>query len=596
MKDFLKVTAAVICGFIIVTVIMFILGFGFLGALLAAGSSTPALPKSGVLMVDMSKIALGEQSKEAGSLPSSLSLSGSSSVQTIGIWDAVQAINTAAEDPAVKYIYLKTDGSVSGVSALEEFRAALERFRKTSGKAIVSYIESPTSGSYYLASVADKVYMTGFQGATTMINGVSSQMIFLGDLLDRLGVNVQLIRHGKYKSAGEMYTRSSASPENREQYQRMVDSVWETMAGQISASRGISIDDLNAAVDGLKLNLPQDFVKCGLVDELLTTEGLKEKLTVLAMAEDFDDVEMIRFPDYVAARKPVSKSSKEIAVIYAQGNIVDGAEKSDVAGDRFAQIIADVRADSTVKAVVLRVNSPGGSVLASEKIKNELDLLKQTKPLIASYGDYAASGGYWISTNCDRIFSDATTLTGSIGVFGIVPDFSKTASDVLHINVESISSNDHGDMYSGMRAFDQAEYNYMLTSIESIYDRFTTIVSDARALPKETVDNIGQGRVWTGYDAAALRLVDEIGGLEKAVSYAAAQAGDPDISNWRIEGYPRPLTPLEELLTLFGSEVSAGTAFGRMGLVESAEAVAEELGKLSQPQVLARMDAEIQIR
>lgn len=594
MKDFLKITAAVICGFIIVTVIMFILGFGFLGALLAAGSSTPVLPKSGVLAVDMSKIVLGEQSKEASALPTSIS--GGTSSQTIGIWDAVQAINTAAEDPAVKYIYLKTDGSMSGVSSLEEFRAALERFRLTSGKAVVSYIESPTSGSYYLASVADKVYMTEFQGATTMVNGVSSQMVFLGDLLDRLGVNVQLIRHGKYKSAGEMYTRSSASPENREQYQRMVDSVWGTMAGQISASRGMSVGELNDAVDGLKLNLPQDFVDCGLVDELLTTEELKDKLAMLAVVDDFDDVEMISFPDYVTARKPISKASKEIAVIYAQGNIVDGSEKSDVAGDRFAQIIADVRADSTVKAVVLRVNSPGGSVLASEKIKNELDLLKQTKPLIASYGDYAASGGYWISTNCDRIFSDATTLTGSIGVFGIVPDFSKTAKDVLHINIESISSNRHGDMYTGMRPFDEAEYNYMLASIESIYDRFTTIVSEARSLPKETVDNIGQGRVWTGYDAAALRLVDEIGSLENAVSYAAAMAGDPEVSNWRVSGYPRPLSPLEELLSFFGAEASAGTAFGNLSLVESAESLAKGLGELSQPQVLARMDTEIEIR
>ena len=593
MKDFLKLTAAVICGFIIVTVIMFMLGFGFLGAMLAAGSSTPVLPKSGVLKIDMSEMTIGEQSREAGALSA---VGAGNSTATIGIWDAVRAINTAATDPAVKYIYLKTDGSMSGVSALEEFRAALERFRSTSGKAVVSYIEAPTSGSYYLASVADKVYMTAHEGATTMINGISSQMIFLGDLLDRLGVNMQLIRHGKYKSAGEMYTRSSASPENREQYQRMVDSIWETMAADISESREISVAELNEAVDGLRLVAPQDFVDCGLVDELLTTEELKEQLAVLAVEEDFDDVEMIAFPDYVAARQPVvSKASKEIAVIYAEGSIVDGSDKSDVAGDRFAQIIADVRADSTVKAVVLRVNSPGGSVLASEKIKNELDLLKQTKPLIASYGDYAASGGYWISTNCDHIFSDATTLTGSIGVFGIIPDFSKTARDVLHVNIESVSSNSHGDMYSGMRAFDQAEYNYMLASIESIYDRFTTIVSDARSLLKDRVDAIGQGRVWTGYDAAALRLVDEIGGLESAVNYAAAIAGDPELSNWKVSGYPKPLSAMEELLAMFGAE-TASVRFGEAGLLEGAEAVAEELGDMARPQILARMDAEVEIR
>ena len=590
MKDFLKYTAAVICGFLIVTVLMFMLGFGFLGAIVASGSSTPSIPKSGVLAIDMSKVTIGEQSRDG----STLSMLGGEGSSTIGIWDAVQAVNTAATDPAVKYIYLRTDGSMSGISALEEFRAALADFRTYSGKAIVSYIESPTSGSYWLASVADKVYMTAHEGATTMINGVSSQMIFIGDLLDRLGVNVQLIRHGKYKSAGEMYTRSSASPENREQYQRMVDSIWETMASEIAVSRGITVERLNEAVDGLELNAPQDFVDCGLVDELMTSEELKEQLAVLAVEDDFEDVSMIPFSDYVAARRPVSKASKKIAVVYAEGNIVDGSGKSEVAGDRFAQMLADVRADSTVKAVVLRVSSPGGSVLASEKIKTELNLLKQTKPLVASYGDYAASGGYWISANCDRIYSDATTLTGSIGVFGMVPDFSKTANDLLHVNIETVSSNRHGDMYSGMRPFDQAEYDYMLESIESIYDRFTTIVSDARSLPKETVDAVGQGRVWTGSDAMVIHLVDEIGGLDDAVSYAAVAAGDPDMSNWSVTGYPKPMSQMEELLEMFGSGVVSASV--QEGLTGKAEALTEKLEDLSRPVVLARMDAAIEIR
>lgn len=591
MKDFLKYTAAVICGFLIVTVLMFILGFGFLGALVASGSSTPAIPKSGVLAIDMSKFTIGEQGRDGNAL----AMLGGDVSSTIGIWDAVQAVNTAAADPAVKYIYLRTDGSMSGLSALEEFRAALAGFRERSGKAVVSYIESPSSGSYYLASVADKVYMTAHEGATTMMTGVSSQMVFLGDLLDRLGVNVQLIRHGKYKSAGEMYTRASASPENREQYQRMVDSIWETLSADIASSRGISVERLNEAIDGLELNNPQDFVDCGLVDELMTAEELRDQLAVLAVEEDFEDVSMISFPDYVAARKPVSKASKKIAVVYAEGDIVDGAGKSDVAGDRFARMIAEVRADSTVKAVVLRVNSPGGSVLASEKIKAELDLLKQTKPLVASYGDYAASGGYWISTNCDKIYSDATTLTGSIGVFGLVPDFSKTANDLLHVNIETVSSNSHGDMYSGMRPFDQAEYDYMLESIESIYDRFTTIVSDARSLPKETVDAVGQGRVWTGSDAAVIQLVDEIGSLEDAVAYAATVAGDPMLANWNIASYPRPMSQMEELLSMFGTEVSSG-ADGSRNLLERAESMADGLGELAQPGIFARMDAEVEVR
>lgn len=580
MKDFLKMTLAVICGIVITTAVLCIIGFGAIGALLAAGNATPALPKSGVLTIDMSKTVFAEQSVSSDPFSS---LAGSD-VNTIGIWDAVQALNRAALDPAVQYIYLKTDNSMTDVSALEELRDALQKFRTTSGKAVVSYIEVPSTAGYYLASVADKVYMTSYLGATTMITGVSAQMMFFGDLLSRLGVNVQLIRHGKYKSAGEVYTRASASPENREQYQRMVSSLWETMAGDIAKSRDISVADLNDAIDGLKLNLPQDFVDCGLVDELLTREELEQKMATLAVVEDIDDVKFIAFSDYVRATAPIVKSDKEIAVIYANGEIIDGAASSEVAGDRFASIISKVRADSTIKAVVLRVNSPGGSVVASEKIKHELDRLAEVKPLIASYGGYAASGGYWISNNCDKIYSDATTLTGSIGVFGMIPDFSGLAADKLHIGVETISSNSHGDMFSYMGPLSESEYNYMLRSIEAIYDKFTSVVSEGRGIPKNTVDEIGQGRVWTGADAMTLNLVDEIGTLEDAVNYAAICAGDVNLDNWRIREYPRAQSQMEQL-------------FGKLsGSSDSNDVLAKEFRRITTPQIMARMDTDIEIR
>ena len=481
---------------------------------------------------------------------------------------------------------MKTDLNASGISALEEFRKALSDFRINSGKPVISYIESPSTGSYYLASVADKVYMTSYLGATTLVNGVSSQMIFLGDLLNRLGINVQLIKHGKYKSAGEMYTRSSSTPENREQNQRMVDALWEVISSDIAESRGLDIENVNSAVNDLKLNLPEDFLRCGFVDELMTSEQLEDKLAALAMADNFKDVSMIPFSDYVAVKTAVSTAKKEIAVIYVDGEIVDGSASSDVAGDRFARVIAKARADSSIKAVVLRVNSPGGSVLASEKIKHELDRLKEDKPLIASYGAYAASGGYWISNNCDKIYSDATTLTGSIGVFGVVPDFSKVAKNTLHVGVESVSSNKHADMYGLMRPFDKSEYAYMQTSIESIYDRFTATVSEGRSLPVETVDAIGQGRVWTGCDALDIHLVDEIGSLEQAILYAADCAGDPDIKSWRIEGYPRPQTQMEMIMSMLGGDDDT-----------SAQArIFKRLSTLKSPQILARMDTEITIQ
>ena len=582
MKDFVKMTLAVVCGLIVVGVIVFILGFGMLGALVAAGSGTPAIPKSGVLMMDMSHFAIGERSEGANPLAS---VTGGSDVNIIGLWDAVQAINAAATDPAVQYIYLKTDGVGGDVASLEELRKSLSLFRERSGKPIVSYIEAPTTGSYYLASVSDKIYMTSHIGGTYMLTGVSSQSVFLGDILKRLGVNVQLIRHGKYKSAGEMFTRANSSEENREQNQRLVDSIWESMSESITGSRDITAAELDGAINGLKLNLPQDFVECGLVDELLTRSELEDKLAVLAVKDSFKDVSLIPFEDYVAVKSVPSKAKRKIAVIYADGEIVDGGGKSGVAGDRFASLISKVCADSTVKAVVLRVNSPGGSVLASEKIKTELDNLKETKPVVASYGGYAASGGYWISNGCEKIFSDATTLTGSIGVFGLVPDFSKTAKDVLHIGVESVSSHRHGDMFSLTRPFDQSEYSYMTRSIETIYGKFVSIVAENRSLPETTVDSIAQGRVWTGADALTVHLVDEIGTLEDAVQYAAALAGDPALSGWNICGYPAPQSQMEKILSKIGGSGADGIA-ARLGFLKD----------LTAPQMLARMENRIEVK
>ena len=571
MKKFLKMVLAVICGILILDLLVIAIVSGL------ATPATPKLPSEGVLRIDMSKIVITEQTQEAD--PMSALQSGGMDITQIGILDACNAIKTAAEDPGVKFIYLKTDGNSTPMALADEFRQALAKYREVSGKPVISYIENPSTGSYYLSSVADKIYMTPHPGANYMFNGVSSQLYFLGDLLKKFGVNVQLIRHGKYKSAGEMFTRGSASAENREQYQRLVNSIWENESATIAEARGISVTQLNDAVDNLKLCLAADFVECGLVDSLLDRRSLEDRIAVLAVEDSYEKVKMIDFADYAAAKQAISKAVKKIAVIYADGEIVDGSDETKVAGDRFASVIEGIRKDKNVKAVVLRVNSPGGSVLASEKIKTELDLLKAEKPIVASYGSYAASGGYWISNNCEKIFSSPYTLTGSIGVFGMVPEFSKTASDVLHVGVETVTSNKHGDMYSLTRPFDTAEYNYMLRSIEEIYDRFTTIVSEGRDIPKADVDAIGQGRVWTGADALGIKLVDEFGTLEDAIAYVADLAGDPDVANWNVKGYPAPLTMMEQMMKTIGGKPEDYTVRLRK--------------ELSVPRIVARMPYEI---
>ena len=591
MKEFVKMTLATIAGLFLFGFVAMFLFFAMVGAVASIGSSQPVMPREGVLQINMSEMTLTEQTQEEDPFAS---LAGGGTVTPVGIYSAIKAVNAAATDPAVKFIYMKPDGASGGIAQIEEFRKALKNFRN-SGKAIVSYIESPSNASYYLASVSDKIYMTSYEGGMNMFSGLSSQMIFLKDILDRLGVNVQLIRHGKYKSAGEMYIRNSSSPENMEQNTEMIESVWNSWAMEIAQSRDISVEDLNAMLDNLELNFPTDFLEKGLVDELFTREELQQQLCDLYSASRFEDVQAIQLPDYAKLKDVVNfKAKKKVAVIYAEGNIVDGDAKQEVAGDRFAKIIADVRKDSTVKAVVLRVNSPGGSVLASEKIKAELDLIqKRGIPVIASYGDYAASGGYWISANCDKIYSNATTLTGSIGVFSMIPDISGTLKDKIHVNITPVNSNKHADMYNMMRPLDQAELDYMQASVENIYDKFTGLVAEGRDMTVPAVDEIAQGRVWAGAEALEIGLVDEIGTIEDAITYAAfCIDGVQSLSDVQIAAYPKPLTTMEMLLESFGAgeSIFAGTAF------EGIETAFKNWSASESGKVYARMPYEFSIR
>lgn len=551
-KEFVKWVLAVLCGLFIWGIVKVVMFFMMLGSMIASSASSGSgavIPKEGVLLMDMANVAITEQTQESSPV---VSLQGGSMVQQVGILDAVKAIHKAAEDPGVKYILIKTDGAASSVSKIEEVRKALTEFRK-SGKAIVAYGEAFTSGNYYLASVADRIYTTSHHGGNNFMLGISGRMLFLKDLLDKLGVNYQLIRHGKYKSAGETYVKNAPSPENMEQNQEMIDSMWETIAKETAESRGISVDSLNWFIDNLSISLPEDMVKHNLADAVLSVEEYKSKLADLASKDSFKDVKFIPFKDYAATKVSTNSSAKKkIAVIYADGNIVEQEDPNNISGDRFASIIAKVRADSTVKAVVFRVNSPGGTVLAASKIKEEIDLTRAVKPVIASYGDYAASGGYWISNGCDHIFTNATTLTGSIGVFSAIPEFSGTLKNVAHVNMTPVNSHKHSDMLSLTRPFDSEETAWMQIYVDDIYNQFVGIVAEGRNMTFEAVDSIAQGRVWTGAEALKIGLADEIGTLEDAIAYAASMAGDPDVSDWNVTGYPKPLTMVEQLMMQFG--------------------------------------------
>jgi len=557
MKEFVKTMLAVICGFIVLQIIgFFFFLIMFVGAI--AGGSSSSIPKEGVLDLNMSEFVIAEQGEE-NPVPSFSAAGMTMPEAQVGLFDAISAIEAAAADPGVKYILLRPEGASAGLAQAEEFRAALQEFRR-SGKAVIAWLEGASNGSYYLATVADKVYMSSYHGFNYQLIGLSSQMMYIKDILDKLGVNVQLIRHGKYKSAGEMFIRSTASQENREQNQVMINSAWKTMSAAIAQAREISEEDFNALVDNLSLVLPEDFKKAGLVDDIMTRGELVQKLCTMAGVEKESELKLIPFADYAKAKVlPVLKPN--IAVIYADGEIVDDKDElKDISGDRFVKVINKVAADDAIKAVVLRVNSPGGSVSASVKIRTALDSLKAKKPLVASFGNYAASGGYWISNGCEKIYADANTITGSIGVFSMIPEFSKVTKNV-GVNFESVGSNKHSDMFGLMRPFDAAELNYMQASVEDIYEMFVNLVADGRKMAPSAVDAIAQGRVWMGSDALEIGLVDEIGSLKDAVIYAAGLAGiGPD--DYKLAAYPAPLTLAEQILESMGKGTDGPSILG----------------------------------
>ena len=592
MKEFVKTMLAVICGYIVIRIIGFIFMMILFGSALATGGAKTSFPKSGVLDINLADFTLAEMTEENPMPTDIMSSFSMDMVPALGLRDAVKALQVAATDPGIQYILLRADNLAGGMADVEEFRIALSQFRE-SGKAVIAYTESPSNGSYYLATVADKIYMASHHGGNNMLLGISSSSYYLKDILDKLGVHVQLIRHGKYKSAGEMFIRNSSSPENREQNQQLVNSIWKTFSGKMAAAREMSEADFNKLIDDLALNFPEDFLQYGLVDSLVDHEQLVEKLCTLAQVQDVEHLKLVPFVDYTLAKVNSFPGRNQVAVLHMDGEIVEGDDYMEIAGDRFVKEIDALRKDKNVKAVVLRVNSPGGSVAASVKIRRALDLLQKEKPLVASYGNYAASGGYWISNGCEHIFSDAATITGSIGVFSMIPEFSGVTKKV-GVGIESVGSNKHSDMFSLMRPFDAKELAYMQASVEDIYDMFVNLVAESRNMTVPAVDAIAQGRVWTGADALEIGLVDAIGTLEDAVAYAAALADFHSSDEYVVYDYPEPLTWMEQLMMQFGTynepSILSGTPFEALGPAVSAL-------KANQPGVAyARLPYALEIR
>lgn len=579
MKRFWKIVLGSFLGTLIALVVLTLIMFGAIGSIASLGSSeAPAVSDNSILKIDMAT-GITEQGSEDFTFD--LSSRSASLSTSLSLLNAVRAIDQAAEDPSIKMIYIRCDGA-SGFtfSQAEEIRKALVNFRE-SGKPVVAYMSQLSSGMYYFTSVADKVILNAY--ADCLVSGMSSTMMYYKDLIDALGIDIQLIRHGKYKSAGEPYIRSDMSEANREQYEVLLNSIWSTIVESIASSRDFTAEDYNSWVDNLTIGSVEAALEKGLVDELWFDDQVSQYLCTLTEVEEEKDLKFVSLSNYAKAKvKPNVRAKDKIAVVYADGEIMMGESGNGIIGDKFSKEIEKVRKDSTIKAVVFRVNSPGGSVQASAIIEREIELLKAAKPVIASYGSYAASGGYWISCASDKIFSDNTTLTGSIGVFGLIPSFGRALKKNLHLNVYEVSTHKHGAMINGYSPLDADEERFWQNNIEGIYTDFVGRVAEGRDMSPEDVDNLGQGRVWSGRDAIKIGLVDEIGGLADAISYAAAAVG---LEEYQTVEYPVVKSAADKLMESLLNSKARSSAMP--DCVSQAE---QWLSSISEPQVVARMD------
>jgi len=468
-----------------------------------------------------------------------------SKTTTPGLLETMDLLKKAAEDENISGLYLDLSEIPSGIATLEEIRDALLDF-KTSGKFVIAYSETYSQKAYYMATTADVICLN--PEGTIDFRGMTGQVVFLKGLLDKLDVNAQVIRHGKYKSAIEPLIGNKMSEANKEQTLSYVGSIWKHISAGISSARNIDPEKLQIIADSLLIQNADDAIKYGFADKITYKDQLSDLLKEKLGIQESDKIEFLNLESYAnAPSKSAGKRSKDkIAVIYAVGEIGGGEGTDEVIGsDRISRAIRKARNDDAVKAIVFRINSPGGSALASDVILREIILAREKKPVIASMGDLAASGGYYIACAADTILANPTTLTGSIGVFGVIPDFEKFFANKLGITFDMVKTNPHSDFISVTRPMTSYEELVITKSIERIYKTFISHVSDGRSMAVSAVDSIGQGRVWSGIDGKRINLVDEMGGLRKAIEIAAKMA---NLEDYRLISLPEQKDPLTQIM------------------------------------------------
>ena len=536
MKEFIKFMFASFLGTLLTIIILMIILFGMIAGIASLAEKEEVKLKANTVLQINWKTPIYDRASDNPF--EQFDFATMQPNRPLGLNVILKNIEKAGNDPNVDGIFLNMEEVQAGVGTLDEIRNKLMEFKKT-GKFIVSYANGYDQKAYYLASLADEIYLNpdGFM----LFKGLNAQLVFLKRMLDKLDIDIQVVRgpDNKYKSAVEPLIYEKMSDANREQMEALLNSIWGKMILDISKSRGISIEDLNKAADNLDLVSADKAVELKFIDGLMYEDEILDKLKEKTGITGDSKLRSVTFGKYAGVKsKKAKKSTKNrIAVVYAQGDIVQGkSEPNSIGSETMAKALRKARLDDKVKAIVFRVNSPGGDALASEIIRREVVLAKKEKPVIISMGDVAASGGYWISVSADYIFAEPTTITGSIGVFGIIPNFKGLFNDKLGITFDNVKTNKNADFIDVMKPLSEYQYKKIDEEITKIYNKFVNLVATSRNLGAEYVDGIARGRVWSGTDARKLGLVDQMGGLEDAIAYAAEKAELGE--NYRIREYP----------------------------------------------------------
>jgi protease-4 len=576
MKDFLKYTLATITGIIIVSILFFVILLASLSTMMIAGDKPVTIPQNSILVL---KAGVTIPDKGSNNPYAGFDLINMTITPAPGLNEILRNIQKASADDKIKGMLIENGLLSSGWATTGEIREALEKFR-AGGKFVIAYSDYILlQEGYYLSTAADKIYVN--PSSTVDFKGLSGEVLFYKKALEKLGVEVQVTRHGKFKGAVEPYILDQLSQENEEQIKSYVGSIWSYVIENISKARGIAPEKLNQMADNLTGYVASAAFENNLVDGLIYRDALIDTLKILSGLTTDDKITMVPMHKYskVPDPKKMVSAKNKIAVIYASGTIVMGkGNENNIGGNSYGDLIRKERKDSTIKAIVLRVNSPGGNAIASDIIWRELELASKTKPVVISMGNYAASGGYYISAPGTKIFASPSTITGSIGVFGLLPNAGKLLNQKLGISTETVKTNKNSDFPSVYRPMSVYEKEVMQLSIEKIYSDFISKVSSGRNIPVASVDSIGQGRVWSGTDALKIGLVDETGGLTASVEAAAKLAG---IETYSIRELPVSEDPLTKILSQLSGDIKMRILKNELGDYKKVFDEIQEINSLS---------------